>query len=610
VDVERVDELKVALASTDEEERRGAVQAMAACPFAAIRPLALSALGDESWRVRKEAVALLLSQSVTDDLTDDLIGLLTASGNVGLRNSVVEVLQAMGRHVLPRLIAFLDHEDAGVRKFVVDIMGGIGEAEAVSVLAAMLSDVDPNVAAAAAESLGKIGDRNALPALLAALGRDDLQIRFAILDALGRIGVPVPVGMIIPLAREPLLRKSLFDCLGTLGDVTAVPHLTDGLRDRARTVRESALLALDAIRQRVPAGLAAENVTPYIRSLSGSDLVEHLLSLLESPSRRIKAAAVSMLGLVGDLRALASLVREYGDESVRLEALQAIRDLGPEAGEKMAGIYAQADDERRSLVVHLAGELCYDSSTRIVSQAMTDPVPMVRALAAEAVGKTSASALVPGLVQMLDDAHQAVRRAATGALIHLAPAVRPQVAAAAGTLALSEQHDRRLQAVRLFAALDDAGQLVLLSKDEHPLDRREALTLLGELHHPDTAGLFALAMADEDPDVRVAAAHTLGTVGGMDGVQSLLLALDDPSPRVQVAALKSLGRRRETSAMKRIVSLLEGADGMILITALQTLVQIGGAAAVPFLKQAQGHDDTEVVRVATGLLDELTGRAR
>lgn len=180
VSVEPLENLLKSLASPDEEERRLAVSTLAGFPFERIKHLALSALGDESWRVRKEAVDLILSVSPGEELSRELVSLLIVRENTGLRNSVVEVLQTVGEKVIPHLVEHLAHEDAGVRKFIVDIMGGIGSKAALPELTVALADSDANVAAAAAESLGTIGDCGAVPYLLKTLERDDLLIRYAI----------------------------------------------------------------------------------------------------------------------------------------------------------------------------------------------------------------------------------------------------------------------------------------------------------------------------------------------------------------------------------------------------------------------------------------------
>jgi HEAT repeat protein len=603
--VEPIDDLRTKLGSADEEERRLAVCALASFPLETVRELAFAALGDESWRVRKEAVDLILSFTPGDDLARDLISLLSVQGNAGLRNAVVEVLQTFGSSVLPQLVDTLDHDDPGVRKFIVDILGGIGDASVVPELAAVLGDDDPNVAAAAAESLGLIGDEQSLPLLLRALDRDEFLLRYAILEALVKIGRPVPLEVITPLAANPLLKKALFECIGIVGNPDAVKLLADGLHDRARNVREAALVALHAVRRRFAGHQAEHSIDPTLRRLAGSDTVEYLMSMSESQDKKIKAAAIAILGVVGDPRAIDLFLREYRDENMQPIALQALRDMGAVAGELLHSHVATADDEGRCIITHIAGELRLPECARIAATGLSDPVPMVRAFAAESIGKAAMVEMIPSVIELLNDSSADVRRSATGALVRLAAVASESVASAATQLADGDNPDCRLQAVRLLAALRDTSHLSLMSKDEDPRVRREAVFCLGELRSPESSGRLAMALADEDPDVRVAAATALAWPGFADESRSLLLALNDSSPRVQVAALKSLGRRQQGSALESIIPLVQNSSGMLLIAALQALFQISPQQALPYLARAEQNDDPEVARVARGLIDSL-----
>lgn len=600
--------LQKQLGSVDEEERRAAVCALADFPVDKVRDLAFTALGDESWRVRKEAVDLILSFSPGDELVRDLISLLSVQGNAGLRNSVVEVLQTFGDSVLPQLVETLDHEDPGVRKFVVDIMGGIGNSSVVPELAAVLGDMDTNVAAAAAESLGLIGNEQALPHLLKALERDEFLLRYAILEALVKIGRPVPLEVITPLAANPLLKKALFECIGIVGTPDAVNLLSEGLHDRARNVREAALLALDSIRRRTAKDDVENVIDPCLRLLSGTDAVEYLMAMLQGHDKKLKHAAISILGAVGDPRVVDVFLREYRDENMQQIALQALRDMGAAVGELLPNRFSSADDESRCVMVHLCGELQFPESINLVSAGLHDAVPLVRALSAEAIGKAAMTELIPAVIDLLNDSSADVRRKATDALVRLAAVANEAVAAAAIQLADSENPDCRFQAVRLLSALRDAGHLSLLSKDENSRVRREAVSCLGDLRRVEFSSRLSMALADEDPDVRVAAATALGWPAFDDESGSLLLALNDPSPRVQVAALRSLGRRQQQSALESITAMLGSLSGMLLISALQALFQISPEKALPHLLKAEQDADSEVARVARGLIDSMAER--
>jgi len=606
--LEPIDDLQKRLASCDEEERRLAVSALAGFPFQHVKDLALAALGDESWRVRKEAVDLILSVFPGEELTSELVALLTVHENAGLRNSVVEVLQTVGESVLPHLVEHLAHEDAGVRKFIVDIMGGVGSPTVLPELSLALSDPDANVAAAAAESLGVIGDAGAVPFLLKTLERDDLLIRYAILEALVKIGTPVPLGCITPLAGVPLLKKALFDCLGVIGDLASVPMLIEGLTDRARNVREAALTALDMVRKRSSAEDFMKSAGGKLKEFATTESVEYLLAMVESTDFRIQSAALTLLGLVGDLRALDVLLRGCSNEKLQKESLGAIRNLGPGAGAPLLERFKRASEEERCIIVYISGEICFPERRNIALAALQDSSPLVRALAAEAIGKSGLTELIPRLVTLLNEESPEVRRRVTTALVRLATVARESVSESALHLSASDNPDCRLQAVKLFGALGEVGQLIFLSKDEDYLVRREAIAALGEIKNPETSGRLAMALADEEADVRLAAATALGWSGFNDEPGSLVLALEDSSQRVQTAAIKSLGRRRQLSSFARVAEFTSSASGMLKITALQTMVQIDPPRAAAFLEQALNDPDEEVATVAANLLDAVSER--
>lgn len=601
--MEPIEDLLKRLESSDEEVRRLAVSALAGFPFQQVKDHALAALGDESWRVRKEAVDLILSVSPEEELARELVSLLTVQGNAGLRNSVVEVLQTVGESVLPHLLEHLAHEDAGVRKFIVDIMGGIGSTSVLPELTTALSDSDSNVAAAAAESLGAIGDASAVPHLLKSLERDDLLIRYAILEALVKIGTPVPLDSITHLAGDTLLKKALFECLGVVGDLASVPILLEGLVDRARNVREAALTALDTIRQRSAADDFMNIAGEKLKAFAGTDSVEYLISMRESSDFRIQCASLMLLGLVGDIRALDLFVKGCRDENLQTVSLAAIRNLGPAAGAPLLERFRLAEEEERCLIVYISGEIRLSECRDIALAALHDSSPMVRALAAEAIGKSALTELIPLVVKLLNDESSEARRRATTALVRLAAVARESVAESAIPLSESDNPDCRLQAVKLFGALKEAGHLTFLSKDEDYLVRREAIAALGEMRNPESAGRLAMALADEEADVRLAAATALGWSGFSDESGSLVLALDDSSQRVQAAAIKSLGRRRDMASFDRVAEFTASPSGMLKITAMQSMVEIDPARAAAFFRQLTNDPDNEVARVAMNLLD-------
>jgi HEAT repeat protein len=590
------------LRSADEEIRRLAVVGLAGYPLAETRAHLFGALGDASWRVRKEAVDALLSSAASNETMEELVGLLRSHDNAGLRNSAVEALEKLLSRAVPVLCRHVDDPDHDVRKFVIDILGSIGDAAAVPLLIRALDDPDPNVCAAAAENLGKIGDAQAVPHLLEALAKTDIWLRYTILDALSRIGKPVPMAVIAPMAGENLLKKAVFDCLGVIGDAAAAPLLLEGIKERIKNVREAAVVALVKVRERLPAEEARQIVDMRLRELNGSPYVEGFLGSLDTADRNLKEALVKVLGIVGDERATGPLLRGCRDDRLRRYCLQAFAVMGETAAASLLSAFPAADDEERCFIAYICGELRYAGCTALLRDGMRDANPMLRKVAVMAAGKTDQAGLIPEIVPLLDDSELEVSDGAIEALSRLADKDAGAVGAVAGLLGSASRPEKRRDAARLFAALADAEKLSLLIKDEDAGVRKAAVNALAELRSASSVSHLVMALVDEIPDVRIAAAGALGEIGSDEVLDPLLLALRDEDPSVQCAALNSLGRLRHPGASQAIAALLETTDGLVTICALEALAGIGGEEVADLVKKALDNPDEEVVKTAVTIL--------
>jgi HEAT repeat protein len=599
--VEKLQILIEQLRSEDEERRRSAVVGLAGYPLAETREYLFIALGDGSWRVRKEAVDALLATPVSVATMEELVGLLRSQDNAGLRNSAVEALEKLRSRAVPVLCRHVADPDHDVRKFVIDILGSIGDPAAVPLLIKALDDTDPNVCAAAAENLGKIGDAQAVPPLLEALAKNDIWLRYTILDALSRIGKPVPMAVIAPMAGENLLKKAVFDCLGVIGDWSAVPLLLDGIKERVKNAREAAAVALVKVRERLPAE-APQLVDARLRELSGSPYVEGLLNSLDTADRNLKEALVKVLGIVGDERATERLLRGCRDERLRRFCLQAFAAMGETVATSLVRAFPGADDEERCYIAYICGELHYPGCTTLLCDAMRDANPMLRKVAVTAAGKTGQAGLITEIAALLDDAEPEVRDGALEALSRLSGEDAAAIGAVAGRLGSASHPGKRRDAAVLFAALAEADRLSLLIKDEDALVRKTAVNALAELRSASSVGHLVMALVDEDTDVRIAAAGALGGIGGEEVLEPLLLALKDEDPWVRCSALNSLGRLRHPDARQAIVALLETADGLVAISALEALAGIGGEEVLAQVKKALDNPDEEVVKAAITIL--------
>ena len=590
------------LRSPDEEVRRLAVVGLAEYPLEEVKDALFVAMGDGSWRVRKEAVDAVLTGTVSTEVMEALVSMLAAHENAGLRNSAVEALERLGTLAVPTLCRHVGDNDHDVRKFVIDILGSIGDAAAVPLLIPALDDPDPNVSAAAAENLGKIADPRAVPPLVQALAKTDVWLRYTILEALGRIGKPVPIEVITPLAGENLLKKAVFDCLGAIGEADAVPTLIEGLKGKVRNAREAAAHALIKVRERLPADLAACSMDARLRELAGTPFVDGLLISMETSDRGLKEALVRILGLIGDERSTARLLHGCRDDRLRRYCLLAFENIGAAGALSLLRAFPTADDEERCFIAYICGELKYDGCFFVLREGMEDKNPMLRRVCAVAVGKIGLSDLIDDLVPLLDDAEAGVREGAVEALARLAEKEEEKVLRIAVELAGAKTSEKRRSAAILYAALNDAEKLSLLIKDEDAMIRKTAVNSLAELKSPAAVPHLVMALADEDADVRIAAAEALGEIGGGDVLDPLFLALKDEDPWVKCAALKSLGKMKSDKAVPAIVETFEQGEGLVLISAMETLAEIGGEKVLEIVKKGLENPDEEVVKASIEIL--------
>lgn len=603
--MEKLRTLTEQLGSPDEEKRRVAVVALGGYPLDQIEEGLFLALGDVSWRVRKEAVDILVASATGTAaaiLEEKLIDMLRSQENAGLRNSAVESLERLGRQAAQTLCRHVKDDDHDVRKFVIDIMGNICDPSFVPHLITALDDPDANVRAAAAENLGKMRDGQAIPALLQALWKNDVWMRFTILEAIGKIGKPVPIAAIVPLAKENLLKKAIYDCLGAVGDAEAVPLLIEGMKDKLKNAREAAVMGLVSLRDRLPTEIAERAVDERLWAFRGTPFVDGLLASFETSDSALREALVKILGIIGDDRASSHLLRGCRDDMLRRHCLQAFKSMGEEGAASLVEAYPAADDDERCFIVYICGELRYKGCVSLLSEGMLDANPRLRKASVQAAGKTGLVVFINEIARLLEDGEPDVRDGAIEALYRLAEVDRASVAAIAGKLAASDACEKRRNAAILCTALSDTDRLSLLIKDEDASVRKAAVASLAKLKSAACVGHLVMALVDEDPDVRIAAAGALGDIGGDEVLDPLLLALKDDDTWVKCAALKSLGNLRNDAALPAIFELFESAEGLVLISVLDTVARFGGDKGTALVEKALENPDEEVVKAAINIL--------
>ncbi|MBX7197199.1 MAG: HEAT repeat domain-containing protein, partial [Sandaracinaceae bacterium] len=289
-----------ALGTADAEMRRLVVRALERAAPDTARELLPLALGDEDWRVRKEAVHLAQSLAERTEVVPVLIGVLAGpSEHVALRNAAVEALSTLGALAAPPIEQLLSTGglDADGRKLAIDVLAGARQPRSTRVLVACLDDPDPNVRAAAAEALGLVGGERAIDALVSLLSREDRFLRLVALEGLNRLGGNVPTAQLVALSADKILRHAAITALGRTIDPEALPTLVAALDDPSRHVGESALRAIGELLSDEPSlALVARGGTRGIGALGR----KRVLDAVHSEDPALRRAALPVLALLAE----------------------------------------------------------------------------------------------------------------------------------------------------------------------------------------------------------------------------------------------------------------------------------------------------------------------
>lgn len=560
--------------------------------------LFVQALGDEDWRVRKEAVTYFMQQVDAAERAETVADLLSHPDNVGLRNAAIEILIGLGPQVVGLLFARLACADAEVRKFIIDILGEIGYSSCVAELLPYLQDEDENVRYAVVETLGKLRSVAAVGALLDLLDNSEAGLQFTIFEALAAIGEGVPVERILPYARNTLFRKSVFNCLGQLGSADAIPVLLNGLSDPLRKNREVALLSFGRL-------IKSLSVTDCPEVDPQSDqVVGRLLDFLMSDDPAYRRAACYVLSLFPEVGIIRKILPLLADEDLRADVVAAAKFI-PKTILTAFVNSVSLDDETALYLIFLLGELGYDEIESLALEGIKSENPQFRYASTIALGKICASEAIERLSDALADEIPEIREAASDALCLIGRAEPEAIIKTVTPYLESPEIVLRILAVRTLGALPPEAvesYLLLALKDAVPDVRCEALRGLSGNSSSRLLSGLSLALTDENSDVRRLAAAAVGTFPAKQSTAILEYALDDSDPWVRMTALKGLTGTDEETLTALLTRGLEDPVGLVVIAALETLERLLPDAAAPFLLKALGHEDMEVVDTSVRLL--------
>jgi HEAT repeat protein len=607
-------ELERALASLDPEERRRAVSLIADLPPSSrVRPL-LSALGDNDWRVRKEAIGLTAELGPEPDLLTALAKVFEPGDNVGLRNAAVEALGAFGGFAVEALSPVVMSLDADGKKLAIEALGRSGEGAALDLLAPLVTDVDPNVRVAALEAVGaigasRVGDARAL--LSTRLDQADPLETLAALEALVTIGAGLPFERVERWLHDPLLEHAALALAAQSGDSRAAGPLLQALLS-ARGPE-----AVCALSEYVRTSDAARSSAQTELTQAGEHAERLLLEFLQRRDVEVEAAraALSVVGALGVASGAGLAVTWLADPRCYPEADHALFALGVSAIPALLHGAESDEVETASACLELLGRLPVEAVSsdvrRRLATALGSSSPDVVRSALAALTRVGDADCMSALVGLLADPQ--VVGSVEPALVAIS---QRHPLSALELVQLGSTHGPGAHATALIiAALSPSGKLSGLDRAElttfcmrllmstSPEQRRAALLGLGELQSADALDAVRFALADEEQAVRVEAVRALGRLKADDqssvGVPALLeVVAEARDPVLLLASLRALGESSDPRAQSVLGPLVRSSDARVAVAAVEALSRHADPRRLSALFDGLHHPEPEVVKAA------------
>ncbi len=288
-------------------------------------------------------------------------------------------------------------------------------------------------------------------------------------------------------------------------------------------------------------------------------------------ARRLKLRTLIKLGKPRDAALEYELIEQgLGKDDVPLLrelCLGAIVPLLTDMREQMRGAGYTALKESES-----------EDTVRYFEDGLTDGSGLIRALAAEGLGKLKAGRQSARLRKALDDQAAVVRATALKAL---GRSGEPSVLALAEKAVSDEQPMVHVAALGVQAML---GRREAIKKLEasvaslNPEEKGSALRWLAELEGTAALPLLKQGLREAQPSVRGAAAMAVAELKGGEGGALLIPLLDDPVAPVRASAAASLGAFPGSSSVEALKKGLRDSHPTVRAAAIGALLEQGVVA--------------------------------
>ncbi|MHB8906702.1 MAG: HEAT repeat domain-containing protein, partial [Melioribacteraceae bacterium] len=258
-------------------------------------------LTDEDKGVRNAATMLIINNR--NPKFPPLVTKFVTSQNISVRNLAGEILIKLGSLSVEPLINFNHENDNDTLKFIIDVLGLIGDERASFFIMEVISATEnDNVVLACLEALGNIRFEGAVEVMILFYDRNELY-KPTLVEALGKIGSKTALDFLVTRFKgeDELTKYSILESLGTLGDINTFFFLLEQMMDISGTLVLPLITSIFTLKQKfnldIPFDNRMKNLLLYTIAEGKAEHKKIAFTLVDSfDDKDILSASLSLLG--------------------------------------------------------------------------------------------------------------------------------------------------------------------------------------------------------------------------------------------------------------------------------------------------------------------------
>ncbi len=253
----------------------------------------------------RDAASMLFTFQPYDEVPAQIVKYVF-SEDISIRNMAGEVLLKNGKNSVKALMSELGKGNSDDEKFIVDILGWIGDPEPTKkILEILKTSKNENVILACTEALGNIKAEEAVSDLVALLENDKDEILTpTVMEALGKIGNKEAIDHFMKVYNDQdvLTKYTIIESLGRVGDEESLGFLLNELQNADEALIGSIVKSSEQLLTTM--GFEIE---------FSEELIKVILKALDESDESIVLAAVKLLYKYNNKEIFAAFVAIYGE---------------------------------------------------------------------------------------------------------------------------------------------------------------------------------------------------------------------------------------------------------------------------------------------------------